>query len=74
MFIVTAMAVMLIGAATLATIADSAFADGYRKKYKSQASQANACGNGEMATNIFCQNILSQIQGEGNAVNIIGLQ
>ena len=31
-------------------------------------------GNGELAFNILCQNLLSEIQGDGNAVNIIGLQ
>jgi hypothetical protein len=46
------------------------------KKYeKSQAtSQANACGNGDFPFNIFCQNIDSQLQGDGNAINIIALQ
>src|SRR5918996_3994740 len=37
-------------------------------------SLANACGNGEEPFNILCQNLLSQIEGDGNAVNIIGLQ
>jgi hypothetical protein len=50
--------------------ANSAFA--YEK---SQAtSQANACGNGELPLNVFCQNINSQIQGDENAVNVIGVQ
>jgi hypothetical protein len=72
MVIVAAMAVMLIGATAFAT--DSAFADG--KKYeKNQAiSQANACGNGELPLNVFCQNIGSQVQGEENAVALDGFQ
>jgi hypothetical protein len=37
-------------------------------------SLANTCGNGEEPFNILCQNLLSQIEGDGNAVNIIGLQ
>ena len=37
-------------------------------------SLANACGNGDEPFNILCQNLFSQIQGDGNAVNIIGLQ
>jgi hypothetical protein len=71
--IVAAMTIMLIGATALATT-DSAFAD--KKKYeKSQAaSQTNDCGNGELPLNVFCQNLLSQIQGDGNAANIIGVQ
>ena len=73
MFIVAAMAVMLIGATAFAT--DSAFADKKKHYDKNQAvSQANACGNGELPLNVFCQNINSQIQGDENAVNIIGVQ
>jgi hypothetical protein len=70
--IVAAVALMLVGATALSTT-DSAFAD---KKYeKSQAaSQVNDCGNGELPLNVFCQNLLSQIQGDGNAANIIGVQ
>ena len=71
--IVAAMAAMLIGATALSTT-DSAFA-GKKKYEKSQAgSQANSCGNGKMPMNIFCQNLLSQIEGDGNAVNILGSQ
>jgi hypothetical protein len=71
--IVAAMTAMLIGATALAT--DDAFADGKKKYKKSQAlSQANACGNGFLPENVFCQNLASQIQGDGNAMNIIGVQ
>jgi hypothetical protein len=73
MFIVAAMAVMLVGATTLAT--EDAFADGKKKYEKNQAtSQANACGNGELPLNVFCQNINSQVQGEENAVSATGSQ
>jgi hypothetical protein len=73
MFIVAAMAVMLIGATAFAT--DSAFADKKKHYDKNQAtSQANACGNGELPLNVFCQNIDSQVQGEENAVAIDGTQ
>ena len=71
--IVAAVTVMLVGATTLSST-DNAFA-GKKKYEKSQAaSQNNACGNGEMPFNVFCQNLLSQIEGDGNAVNIIGVQ
>jgi uncharacterized membrane protein len=71
--IVAAMTAMLIGATALST--DDAFADGKKKYKKSQAlSQANACGNGFLPENVFCQNLASQIQGDGNAMNIIGVQ
>ena len=47
MFIVAAMAVMLIGATALAT--DDAFAGKKKhKEYNQATSQANACGNDEI--------------------------
>jgi hypothetical protein len=71
--IVTAVTAMLVGATILSTT-DSVFA-GKKKYEKSQAaSQVNECGNGELPLNVFCQNLLSQIQGDGNAANIIGVQ
>jgi hypothetical protein len=73
MFIVAAMAVMLIGATAFAT--DDAFAEKKKKYGKSQATaQADYCGNGELPENVFCQNLAAQLQGDGNAVNIIGAQ
>ena len=71
MFIVAAMAVMLIGATALAT--DDAFAT-KKTKYNQATSQANACGNGFLPENVFCQNIGSQIQGDENAVAASGAQ
>jgi hypothetical protein len=62
-FIVAAMAVVLVGATALAT------EDAIAKYGKSQAvSQTNACGNGDMAMYIGCQNIDSQIHGDNNRV------
>ena len=73
LIIVASMTAMLVGATALSTT-DSAFA-GKKKYEKSQAiSQANACGNGVLPLNVFCQNLVSQIQGDGNAVNVIGVQ
>jgi hypothetical protein len=74
MVVIAAMAVMLIGATAFAT--DSAFADGKKKhkEYNQATSQANACGNGELPLNVFCQNIGSQVQGDENAVAIDGTQ
>jgi ABC-type nickel/cobalt efflux system permease component RcnA len=37
-------------------------------------AQANSCGNGFGASHVNCQNLGSQVQGSGNAVNIIGTQ
>jgi len=70
--IVAAMTVMLVGATALATT-DSAFA-GKKSEYNQATSQANACGNGELPLNVFCQNIGSQIQGDENGVGIAGQQ
>jgi hypothetical protein len=71
--VIAAMAVMLIGAAAFTT--DSAFADGKKRYEKNQVvSQANACGNGELPLNVFCQNIASQVQGDENAVAPAGAQ
>ena len=73
MFIVAAMAVMLVGATALAT--EDAFADKKKhKEYNQATSQANACGNGELPLNVFCQNIGSQVQGDENAVALDGVQ
>lgn len=70
--IITAVTAMLVVGTVLMT-PDIAFAE---KKYeKTQTSyQSNSCGNGEMSMKVFCQNLISQIQGDGNAINIIGLQ
>jgi len=70
---VAAMAAMLIATSVVAT--EDAFA-GKKKGYeKNQAiSQANACGNGELPLNVYCQNIGSQIQGDENAVAPAGSQ
>lgn len=37
-------------------------------------SQGNSCGNGVLSSNILCQNVANQLQGDGNAINIIALQ
>ena len=66
MFIVAAMAVMLVGATALATTED-AFA-GKKKEYNQATAQANACGNGELPLNVGCQNVGSQVQGDENGV------
>jgi hypothetical protein len=70
---VTALAAMLIASTALAT-ADNALADKKKKTHyeKTQVgSQVNDCGNDDTPTDIFCQNLLSQLEGDGNAVAII---
>ena len=45
------------------------------KYYKTQAaSETNECGNGEFPLSVLCQSLGSEIQGNKNAINIIGLQ
>ena len=68
--IVAVIAATLVG--TTVITADSAFATKY---HKNQAvSQTNACGNGELPLNVYCQNIGSQVQGDENAVAMDGSQ
>jgi len=80
-FIIAAIAISAV-LITTSIINQNAFAK--CKKYRGHDSsngssqsqtiaQANECGNGTLATNINCQNLASQIQGGGNAVNVIGV-
>ena len=81
MFIVAAMAVMLVGATALATT-DNAFADKKRHDDKKKGgyeerqaiAQATDCGNGVISVANFCQDIGSQNQGKENSVAQAGNQ
>ena len=67
-------AIVTVLAATLvATIADSAFATKYKGKNQA-VSQVNDCGNGVYPLNVGCQNTASQVQGEGNYVDLDSAQ
>jgi hypothetical protein len=69
---VATVAAMLVATSLVGT--NDAFA-GKKKYEKNQAtSQANACGNGELPLNVYCQNINSQIQGEENSAALSGFQ
>ena len=79
---VTAVALLLI---TATGMAQGVFAHshhhnhhhghGHGSSSNSQSiAQANNCGNGFGASNVKCQNLASQVQGSGNAVNVIGTQ
>jgi hypothetical protein len=63
--------VMLVGTMTVSLGDNSAFAT---KKKNQDASQANACGNGELPLDVFCETTTSQVDGEENAVVINGNQ
>ena len=66
--------VMVVVATVLLTTAGFSTTRVLAYESSQAGSLANACGNGDEAFNILCQNLLSQIEGDGNAVNIIGLQ
>jgi hypothetical protein len=69
---VAAITAMLV--ATSLVGANEVFA-GKKKYEKNQAtSQANACGNGVLPLNVYCQNINSQVQGEENSAALSGFQ
>jgi len=70
--IIVVVAIMLIAAAPVTSTNIAIAGSGYKKSQA--ASQANDCGNGILMLSVLCQNLESQIQGDGNAVNIIGLQ
>ena len=79
--IVTIIAVVVLAGMLItgAAVSQDALAK-CKKKYRSSSgnkqtiAQANFCGNGNFPYNIKCQNLANQIQGDGNAVNVIGLQ
>ena len=76
-----AIGVMLIATSSLTTIDHVAFAkkhrhhhhNGNNNKQSQAAAQANVCGNGTLPMKVFCQALSNQIQGDGNAVNVIGV-
>jgi hypothetical protein len=68
--IVAVITATLVGATVLT--GDSASATKYQKNQAT--SQTNACGNGELALNVGCQNVNSQIQGDDNAASLAGVQ
>ena len=55
---------------TIPTTIDIVFA---YTKYQATAG-TNDCGNGKLPMNILCQDVGSEIQGDRNDLNIIGLQ
>ena len=54
----------------------NAFAGGhhYKKTVRQTTAQQNQCGNGSWPLGIFCQTLGNQINGNHNAVNVIGVQ
>src|ERR687891_586510 len=68
--VIAVAAVMLVAATTEMAITGYAFA--YNRNQASSA--ANDCGNGQIPTNIGCQNTDSQIQGDENSVALTSQQ
>jgi hypothetical protein len=67
---IAAIALLVISAVTSMTATGNVFA----KKYNQANSDVNNCGNGLVPTNVGCQNIGSQIQGDENSVALIAQQ
>ena len=70
-FAIVAVTAMLL-AATATSITATEFAFAYSRNQAT--SQANACGNGQIPTNVGCQNIDCQIQGDENACALTAQQ
>ena len=68
--VIAVAAVMMVAATTEMAITGYVFA--YNRNQAT--SGANACGNGQVPTNIGCQNIDSQIQGDENSVALTSQQ
>ena len=68
--------IALIVPASLHSSVISSPEEAFALKYdKTQAaSETNECGNGEFPLSVLCQSLGSEIQGNENAINIIGLQ
>jgi hypothetical protein len=73
---INAKSLALITGVMLAIVGSLASVNEASAKYESSqaSSGANDCGNGVLPLNVFCQNLASQIEGDGNAINIIALQ
>ena len=65
-------AVLVVVAATTTLATGSAFAESDEENQG--ASGVNICGNGSEPDNAFCQDLISQIQGDLNDVYISGEQ
>lgn len=68
--------IALIVPASLHSSVISSFEEAFALKYdKTQVTSVlNGCGNGEFPLSVLCQNLDSEVQGNENAMNIIGLQ
>ncbi|HEY7078775.1 MAG TPA: hypothetical protein VH500_03675 [Nitrososphaeraceae archaeon] len=80
---IAALGVMLVATSSMTTIDHAVFAKKHKhhhhhgnnnNKQSQAAAQANVCGDGFMPMKVFCQALNNQIQGDGNAVNVIGVQ
>ena len=72
----TLLFVTLLVPVSLHSSGTSVFEEGAAREYdKTQiGSEINECGNGQLPLSILCQNLKSEVQGNKNAINIIGHQ
>ncbi|HZD34482.1 MAG TPA: YncE family protein [Nitrososphaeraceae archaeon] len=70
--IIAAIATLLVVTTAAISLGTPENALAYKKNQA--ASQTSACGNGEILTNVGCQNTDSQIQGDENAVALTAQQ
>jgi hypothetical protein len=70
--VVVAVAAMLL--ATIAISMSNTTQNAFAYKKNQATSQANACGNDLLPTNVGCQNTGSQIQGDENSVALAAQQ
>jgi hypothetical protein len=73
---ITLLLVTLIVPMSLHSSGTSGFEEALAIEYdKTQVtSEINECGNGQFPLSVLCQNSDSEVQGNGNAINIIGHQ
>jgi hypothetical protein len=69
---VAMIAIVAVATLLLATSVNNVAFAHYKKTQT--LAQANACGNGPLPLNIFCQNAASQVQGNDNVASVSASQ
>ena len=58
----------------LITVPTTQLAVAYQKRYEMSGLSTNRCGIGHIPSNIIYQNLSSEIHGDDNAINTLGLE
>jgi hypothetical protein len=66
-----ALTMLFIGTIAIYLTTDSVYATSKRSE---TSDQQNSCGNDDLALNISCQNVASQVHGKDNAVFVNATQ